>query len=87
MRLQYWKEHFSGKEILEGLRTYITEFSPLSVLIFYESNMQGLDPRALTASTLHLIKAGQSLFNSYKVDLPLYKNKTLEVFFPAYKLR
>ncbi|WP_088071572.1 hypothetical protein [Bacillus thuringiensis] len=65
---------------LEGLRTYITEFSPLSVLIFYESNILGVDPRALTASTLPLYKAGPSLFNSYKVDLPLYNNKILEIF-------
>nr|WP_256941599.1 hypothetical protein [Bacillus thuringiensis] len=29
LRLQYWKEHFTGKEILEGLGTYIKKLYDL----------------------------------------------------------
>ncbi|KAB2491186.1 hypothetical protein F8158_28225 [Bacillus cereus] len=69
---------------------YKTEFSPLAALIFYEDGMQGVNPGALTGSTLPLVKAGQSLFNGYKVDLsdlPLYNEELFEVFFQACKLR
>ena len=36
------------------------KFSPLAALIFYENNIQGVDPGVLTGSTLPLGKAAQS---------------------------
>ncbi|MGH0589658.1 hypothetical protein ACQVQY_26995 [Bacillus mycoides] len=69
---------------------YRTEFSPLAGLIFHEDNIQGVNPGALTGSTLPLVKAGQSLFNGYKIDLsdlPLYNDEIFELFFQACKLR
>lgn len=67
-----------------------TEYSPLSALIFHEDKKQGVDSGGLTSSTLALVKAGQSLFNGYKIDLsdlPLYNEELFEVFFQACKLR
>lgn len=67
-----------------------TEYSPLSALIYHEDKKQGVNPGALTGSTLPIVKAGQSLFNGYKVDLsdlPLYNEELFEVFFQACKLR
>lgn len=67
-----------------------TEYSPLSALIFHEDKKQGVDPGGLTSSTLALVKAGQSLFNGYEVnlsDLALYNDEIFEVFFQACKLR
>ncbi len=61
-----------------------TEYSPLSALIYHEDKKQGVNPAALTGSTLPIVKAGQSLFNGYKVDLselPLYNEELFEVFF------
>ncbi|MCU4930852.1 hypothetical protein COJ37_23845 [Bacillus cereus] len=54
---------------------YKLEYSPLGELIFPEDEVKGVNLGALTGTILPLVKAGQSLFNGYKVDLsdlPLY---------------
>ncbi|MGA4465914.1 hypothetical protein ACPA2L_25240 [Bacillus bombysepticus] len=69
---------------------YKTENSPLTALIYHEDTIPGVDRGALTGSTLPLVKAGQSLFNGYKVnlsDLALYNDEIFDVFFQACKLR
>lgn len=61
-----------------------TEYSPLGALISPEEDIKGVNPGALTGTTLPLVKAGQSLFNGYKVnlsDLPLYNEELFQVFF------
>lgn len=66
-----------------------TEFSPLGALLS-EEQKQGVRTGPLTGATLPLVKAGQSLFNGYKVDLsslPLYNETIFNVFMQACKLR
>ncbi|MBE7123961.1 hypothetical protein [Bacillus cereus] len=66
------------------------EYSPLGELIFSKGEKKGINPGALTGTTLQLAKAGQSLFNGYKVDLsdlPLYNEEIFRVFFQACKIR
>ena len=60
-----------------------TEYSPLGALISPEEDIKGVNPGALTGTTLPLVKAGQSLFNGYKVnlsDLPLYNEELFKCF-------
>lgn len=69
---------------------YKTDHSPLTALIYHEDTIPGVNRGALTSTTLQLAKAGQSLFNGYKIDLsdlPLYNDDIFEVFFQACKLR
>ncbi|PEM55466.1 hypothetical protein [Bacillus wiedmannii] len=66
------------------------EYSPLGELLSPEEDIKGVNPGALTGTTLPLVKAGQSLFNGYKValsDLPLYNEEFFQVFFQACKIR
>ncbi|HDR7876512.1 hypothetical protein [Bacillus mobilis] len=66
-----------------------TEFSPLGSLLTKERTL-GVNTAPLTGSTLPLVKAGQSLFNGYKVDLSdlvLYNEELFNVFVQACKIR
>ncbi|HEQ3527754.1 TPA: hypothetical protein VGS93_004207 [Bacillus cereus] len=58
MRLQYWKEHFSSKEILEGLGTYKKKLYDL-----YKRH------EITTQKTVNLKRKGKGMTN-FKEDIP-----------------
>ncbi|EOQ09089.1 hypothetical protein [Bacillus cereus] len=58
MRLQYWKEHFSSKEILEGLGTYKRKLYDL-----YKRH------EITTKKTVNLKRKGKEMTN-FKEDIP-----------------
>ncbi|MBU4642918.1 hypothetical protein [Bacillus toyonensis] len=58
LRLQYWKEHFSSKEILEGLGTYKRKLYDL-----YKRH------EITTQKTVHLKRKGKEMTN-FKGDIP-----------------
>ena len=62
MRLQYWKEHFSSKEILEGLGTYKRKLYDL-----YKRH------EITTQGTVNLKRKGKELTN-IKEDIPTDHN-------------
>lgn len=94
-RLKHRKYILRTNEILlkMNMKILITkgiEYSPLGELLSPEEDIKGVNPGALTGTTLPLVKAGQSLFNGYKVDLsdlPLYNEEFFQVFFQACKIR
>ncbi|WP_319618346.1 hypothetical protein [Bacillus cereus group sp. BfR-BA-01700] len=67
-----------------------TEVSPLGALLSKLPDESGFSTTPLTGTTLPLVKAGQSLFNGYKIDLSdlaLYNEELFNVFVQACKIR
>ncbi|QWH04230.1 DUF2538 family protein (plasmid) [Bacillus mycoides] len=49
------------------------EYSPLGELIYSQGDKKGINPDALTGTTLPLAKTGQSLFNGYNWSINYWR--------------